>query len=179
MAVRNLHFIRAVGRPQIQRRIPGTGSQLMGSDDRGNPIPTATWISAKYEKIPDRSEYTTLTIKKRDLKDFTQAVSFICLDKDCYFSILDHKEAGGDCVSIEIPGRFTPPNISHEQISVMCADYKLLGTHYLEYMDIFNGNAMDRVLPLVLNYLVQKSLGREYQLEAWVARTIELLAEKQ
>jgi len=159
------------------QRVEGTGSEILREDANGNQCETGIFAGAKYINQPDRSEYTKLEIKKKDLGDFSKAISWACVDEDNFFPVTKFKEAGGGVVIVDVPGRFTPV-ITHEEISEICEDYDLLSGHFLSYMDVFNKNSLKCFLIPALNYLIQKSFGQNCELEPWVARVIELWAQK-
>ena len=166
--MKNLRFIKA--EPSVNTSlVPGTGSAVQREDAFGNMRQTGQIIGGKYERTADKREWSKLQFLAKDQLFVVNALSWHCIDPDCYFSILNPKTVGNDILEAELKGRFSPrPKL--EDVCEMVESYKLLANHFLKYMDIYDSKHDHKWIIPSLDYLINKRTS----LPGWVAKTIEL-----
>ena len=137
---------------------------------------------AKSNKT-DKSQWSTLQIKKEDIKDAMIAFSWACQDYMHDFAIPQYTIGPqGSSVpikydepvnNVEIPGRFSV-QFSANGISEIIETWKVLGEHYSHYQDIFKpGNDSKWMVP-TLSYLIDKVEGKDTKLPEWISHILKI-----
>lgn len=127
-------------------------------------------------RIADRSEWTSLRVKKVEADSLLEALNWICIDQLDFFVDPQPTEKP-DIVEVAIPGRFSSP-LSEADISQIISDYKLLNEHYPNYSSLLKPGLDNKVTEVIVYYLYDKTTGEQAELPAWVARVIEIKRSK-
>ena len=136
-----------------------------------------------HNEIQDKSDWTKLHVKKEDLNDCMEALRWAACHDMRDFAFNPPVSSGGKVVEIPIPGRFVKSEsqaglsseLTTEDISGICEAYRLLGSHYNNYSEIFRPIHADQIVEEVLCYLIAKAEGEvNLELEPWVKKVFEL-----
>lgn len=129
-----------------------------------------------HDRVLDKSSWSRLRVRKEDLAVCQQALQWACAN--------EVGPASSTSTGLEFRGRFvksgSPPGgeqeLSMENISAICEDYRLLGSHFPNgHSEIFKPELSSQITEAVLRYLIAKVEGEANpELEPWVRRTLEL-----
>lgn len=142
------------------------GSVLFKPDGKGG-----------HTRVADRSEWSTLRVKKKEADFFRQALQWACIDDLGFFCDPVPTEENG-IVEISCPGRFSH-SLSETDISQIIADWKLLAQHYPNYQDLANQGFDNKLTQTVIFFLIDKVQNKPADLPAWAARAISIKRTKE
>ena len=126
-----------------------------------------------HTREQDRSEWTTLHLRRSDLNECMEALKWACLDSvDFFFNPPDDR---AEIIHVEIPGRFSP-ELSTNDISELVRDWQILQGHYPNYADVFK-SISGKLAETLFCYLIDKAEGKPVELEPWAKRVLELKRE--
>lgn len=135
----------------------------------------------------DRSQWSTLEVRREDIEDVIPALGWASLDYLHNITIPRYRtEPNGSSVpvqyneavnKIEIPGRFSI-QFSADDIAEIIETWKLLRDHYAHYLDLLKASD-SKPVSAALSYLLDKSEGKNVELQQWVKLALEVKRNNQ
>lgn len=145
---------------------------------------------AKATEI-DKSQWSTLEIRREDVNDVIPALGFFCLDYLHDFSLPRYKTKPGGGASepilydapinrVEVPGRFNVQFSSADDLAELISTWHLLKNHYSHYQDIFKPGADSKWMLPILSYILDKIEGKGKSiLPEWCFRILKMKQEEE
>jgi hypothetical protein len=169
-----LRFIEA---PPVSTRLIPKKVIEVETHEANKPVTKRKIPTGGYYQKRNRIGWSTIEVFTQDT-DYGLALDWYCRDdlSDVIFPAL---QGDGATQKIQIAGEFRP-SLSKEDISEICRLYQILRPHFSSFQAIHSFKIENNKLTeTLLLYLIDKSEGREVELEDWQREVVRIKREKQ